>query len=360
VKREDQYLTFHISRFMHRRCKVKLLLLGGTVFLGRHIVEAALGRGHEVTLFNRGQKNPGLFPQLEQLRGNRDGDLTALQGRRWDAVIDPSGYVPRIVRASALLLADAVEHYTFISSISVYAGFATLGMDESAPVGRLEDETVEDVSRFYGPLKALCERAAERAMPGRVLNLRPGLIVGPHDPSDRFTYWPVRVAKGGEVLTPGSPEHLTQIIDVRDLAEWTVCMVEERTTGVYNATGPDDELTMGRLLDACRAVSSSDARCVWVSEQFLLDAGITPWTELPLWVPDNEENAGFSRVDCRKAFAAGLAFRPLADTVRATLAWDATRPVDAPRRNGLKPEREAELLEAWRARLRPARTKRSG
>jgi 2'-hydroxyisoflavone reductase len=187
-------------------------------------------------------------------------------------------------------------------------------------------------------------------MPGRVLNVRAGLIVGPHDPSDRFTYWPVRVATGGEVLAPDTPERPVQIIDVRDLAEWTVRMAEGRQSGTLNTTGPDHELSMGRLLDECRAVSGSDARPVWVREQFLLDAGITPWTELPLWVPDTEENAGFNRIDCRRAFASGLTFRPLAETVRATLDWDATRPAGTPRRNGLRPEREADLLAAWKAR----------
>src|SRR5688572_29497367 len=197
---------------------MRLLVLGGTKFLGRAVVEAAVARGHEPTLFHRGLTNPGLFPDLEHLRGDRDGGLAALQGRTWDAVIDPSGYVPRIVRASAELLADAVEHYTFISSISVYPSFPTPGMDESSPVGTLEDPTVEDVPAHYGPLKALCEQAAEAAMPGRVFHVRAGLIVGPNDPSDRFTYWPVRVAKGGDVLAPGSPERPVQIIDVRDLA----------------------------------------------------------------------------------------------------------------------------------------------
>jgi 2'-hydroxyisoflavone reductase len=329
---------------------VKILMLGGTVFLGRHIVEAALARGHEVTLFNRGQNNPELFPELEKLRGDRDGDLTALEGRRWDVVIDPSGYVPRIVRASAELLADAVEHYTFISSISVYPTFTQVGMDESAPVGTLEDPTVEDVPANYGPLKALCEQAAEAAMPGRVFHVRAGLIVGPNDPTDRFTYWPVRVAKGGDFIAPGSPERPVQVIDVRDLSEWTVRMAEARKAGVYNATGPDHTLTMGRLLDECRQVSANDARPVWVEGQFLLDQGVTPWTELPLWVADTPEYAGFSSVDCRKAFADGLTFRPIAETIRATLDWDATRPADAPRRNGLREEREAELLAAWRAR----------
>jgi 2'-hydroxyisoflavone reductase len=223
-------------------------------------------------------------------------------------------------------------------------------MDESAPVGTMEDPTVEDVAAHYGPLKALCEQAAEAAMPGRVFHMRAGLIVGPNDQSDRFTYWPGRVAKGGDVLAPASPERPVQVVDVRDLAEWNIRMAEQRKAGVYNATGPDYTLTMGRLLDECKAVSGSDARFVWIQGQFLLEQGVTPWTELPLWVPDTEEYAGFSSVDCRKAFADGLTFRPLAETVRDTIAWDATRPAAAPRRNGLRAEREAELLAAWRAR----------
>jgi 2'-hydroxyisoflavone reductase len=257
--------------------------------------------------------------------------------------------VPRIVRASAEALAGAVEHYTFVSSISVYASFSTIGIDEQAPVGKLADESVEQVDgETYGPLKALCEQAAEQALPGRVLNLRPGLIVGPHDPTDRFTYWPQRVAEGGAVLAPNRPEHGTQIIDVRDLAEWTVQMVEARQVGIYNATGPEYRLTMGQLLDACRAVSGSDAQISWVSERFLLDAGVQPWSELPLWVPaEDPSNAGFDAIDCSRAIAAGLRFRPLADTIRDTLAWAATRPADHAWRAGLAREREAELLAAW-------------
>jgi nucleoside-diphosphate-sugar epimerase len=331
---------------------MKLLILGGTVFLGRHLVEAALARGHAVTLFNRGQHNADLYPEVEKLRGDREGDLAALHGRAWDAAIDTCGYVPRVVRASAELLADAVSHYTFISSISVYAGFKELGIDENAAVGVLADPTVEEVTgESYGPLKALCEQAAEQAMPGRVLNIRPGLIVGPHDPTDRFTYWPVRVARGGEVLAPGRPERHVQVIDVRDLAEWTVRMVEGRQTGVYNATGPEYSLTMGQLLDVCRAVSGSDARFSWVGEDFLAEKEVGPWMEVPLWIPESDPDAaGFSDVDCGKAIAAGLSFRDLAETVRATLAWDATRPPDVERRAGLKAEREAELLRGWHER----------
>jgi len=331
-----------------------ILIIGGTVFLGRYLVEAALARGHTLTLFNRGQHNPELFPAVEKLRGDRDGGLSVLHGRRWDAAIDTCGYVPRIVQASAELLADAVEHYTFISSISVYADFSTIGIDERAPVGTLADATVEVVDgETYGPLKALCEQAAERAMPGRVLNVRPGLIVGPHDPTDRFTYWPQRVAQGGAVLAPNRPEHGTQIIDVRDLADWIVHMVEARQTGVYNATGPDYRLTMGQVLDTSRAVSGSDARISWVSERFLLDAGVHPWSELPLWVPaEDPSNTGFDMIDCTKAISAGLRFRPLADTIRDTLTWEATRPADHEWHAGLTREREAELLKAWGSRQR--------
>jgi 2'-hydroxyisoflavone reductase len=334
---------------------MKLLIIGGTVFLGRHLVEAALARGHEVTLFNRGQHNPDLYPEVEKLRGDRDpraGDgsgLEILRGRGWDAAIDTCGYVPRVVQSSAELLSGAVDHYTFISSISVYAGFRELGIDEGAPVGTVDDPMVEEVSgETYGPLKALCEQAAEAAMPGRVLVIRPGLIVGPHDPTDRFTYWPRRVARGGEVLAPGRPGRHVQIIDVRDLAEWTLDMVSAKRTGVYNATGPTEPLTMGGLLDVCRSVGASDARITWVDEVFLAERGVGPWIELPLWIPESDPDAaGFSDVSVRKALDAGLAFRELATTVRDTLAWEAVRPVGHEWRAGLKPEREAELLAAW-------------
>jgi 2'-hydroxyisoflavone reductase len=328
---------------------VKVLILGGTVFLGRHLVQAASARGHEVTLFNRGEHNPDLFPEVEKLRGNRDGGLSQLRGRRWDAVIDTCGYVPRVVRTSAEMLADAVDHYTLVSSLSVYANMSKVGIDESDPVGTLHDETVEEVTgETYGPLKALCEQAAERAMPGRVLNVRPGLIVGPHDPTDRFTYWPVRVVRGGDVLLPGRPERQVAFIDVRDLAEWIMHAVESRLTGVYNADGLDYPLTMQQLVETCRNVSGSDARFVWVDETFLTEAGVTPWSEMPLWIPESDPDAaGFFAFSIDKAMAAGLTFRPLDETVRDTLAWEATRSKDREWRAGLKSEREAELLERW-------------
>jgi 2'-hydroxyisoflavone reductase len=326
---------------------MKLLLLGGTVFLGRHIVETALARGHEVTLFNRGQHNPDLFPGVEKLRGDRNGDLVALAGRQWDAAIDTCGFVPRAVRASARALANSVKHYTFISSISVFVDFSVEGIDESSPLARLEDESVEEVTNeTYGALKALCEQAAEEVMPGRVLVVRPGLIVGPDDPTDRFTYWPHRMAQGGEMLVPGRPKQQTQFIDVRDLAGWIVRMVEEGKTGVYNATGPDYPLSMRQFLEECQSVSGSDTRFTWVDEAFLGD--ILEEVNFQPWVPD--EYVGMRDVNCNKAFAAGLTFRPLADTARDTLAWKANISIKDEMRSGLKPKQEQELLQKWHSR----------
>jgi len=329
---------------------MKLLILGGTVFVGRHLVEAALARNHDVTLFNRGQHNANLFPDVETLHGDRDGGLDPLKGRRWDAVVDTCGYTPRVVRASADLLSGAVGHYTFISSISVYRDVSRPGVDESGAVGTLEDTTTEEVTGdTYGPLKALCERAVEEAMPGRTLVVRPGLIVGPHDPTDRFTYWPRRVARGGDTLAPGRPDGAVQFIDARDLAAWTLRMIETGRTGTYNATGPDKSLTIGVLLDVCNRESGGTARFVWVDEPFLLREEVGPWIELPLWIPDDMDMRGHSAIDCCKAIAARLTFRPLNETVRNTLAWDATRPANTARAAGLRPERETELLDKWRA-----------
>ncbi len=328
---------------------MKLLILGGTLFVGRHLVEIALDRGVEVTLFNRGQTNPGVFPEVETLIGDRDGGLNVLVGRRWDAVIDPSGYVPRLVRDSAEFLVDATDHYTFISSISAFADFKQSGKNEDDLVGTLEDETVEAVTgETYGPLKALCEAAVETVFPGRALNVRPGLIVGPYDPTDRFAYWPYRVAQGGEVLAPAPPTSPVQIIDARDLAAWTLDMIAGRQAGVYNATGPVAPLTMGTVLETCRSVTGSQVNFNWVSEAFLLEQEVAPWTELPLWIPESDkEFTGFCQVDVRKAVAAGLAFRPLAQTVADTLAWSHTRGKDYEWRGGLKLERERELLKRY-------------
>jgi 2'-hydroxyisoflavone reductase len=344
---------------------MKLLILGGTRFLGRHLVESALGRGHEVTMFNRGRLNPELFPEVERLSGDRDGQLDALRGRSWDAVVDTSGYLPRVVRDSARLLADAAGHYTFVSSISVYSDTRAPGVDEGRDVARITDEELREAEALpqsellsapffwerYGALKALCERAAEGEMPGRVLNVRAGLIVGPHDYSDRFTYWPRRVAEGGDVLAPGDPARPVQFVDARDLADWLVLAAESGVAGTFNATGPDYALTLGRFLEECDAATGAGANFVWADEKFLLEAGVKPWVELPLWMDSSDEDTRyFQAVSVERAVAAGLAFRPLAETVRDTLAWDLARPAGAERRAGLARGRESEVLAAWRAR----------
>jgi 2'-hydroxyisoflavone reductase len=334
---------------------VRLLILGGTLFVGRHLVAAALQRGHTVTLFNRGQHNPDLFPEVEKLRGDRAGDLAALRGRRWDAAVDTNGYIPRLVAASARALEAAVEHFTFISTLSVYALPGPAGLDETAAVAALPPAlagTEVITAETYGPLKALCEQAVLAVFGGRALVLRPGLIVGPHDPTDRFTYWPVRVARGGEVLAPGRPERPVQFIDARDLAAWTLDLIEQRHAGTFNAVGPAEPLTMGALLAACRAEASqaargAAARFAWVPDQFLQAHNVQPYTELPLWVPEAEAG-GFDHFSARRALEAGLKIRPLSVTIRDTLAWAASRPAAYAWRNGLAPEREAALLEAWR------------
>jgi 2'-hydroxyisoflavone reductase len=314
---------------------VRLLVLGGTVFLGRAVVADALGRGHEVTVFNRGHHPTPAG--ATQLRGDRAAsDLGALATGEWDSVIDTSGYVPRLVGAAATLLAPRIGHYCFVSSVSVYApGPAP---DESAPVATLSDPTVEDIGGGnYGALKALCETAADAATDGRSLAVRPGLIVGPHDPTGRFTYWPHRFARGGDVLVFDRPERPTQFVDVRDLAAWIVSACEARITGPVNVTG---SWTMGALVDACLAEAPPGTRPVWVPEDRLVAHEVGEWMELPLWIaPDSPEAASLASVDYARATATGLTLRPLADTVRATLA-DAA-PVDGV---GLAPDRERELL----------------
>ncbi len=328
-----------------------LLILGGTLFLGRWLVEAARARGHRVTLFNRGRHNPELFPDVEKLRGDRAQDLSALDGRRWDAVIDTCGYAPSVVRASADRLAPRVDRYVFVSTISVYRDWSTPGVDEGGPLAELPEGAGEAVTgETYGPLKALCEQALEAALPGRALVVRPGLIVGPHDPSGRFTYWPVRAARGGEVLAPGRPEAQVQFIDARDLAEWTVRLVEQGGAGRFNATGPERPLEMGAVLEACAREAGAEPSWTWVDDAFLVEQGVQPYTELPLWIPAGPETAGLNLVDCSRALAAGLTFRPLQATVRDTLEWARAAPEPLPPGAGLAPDRERELLDAWRAR----------
>jgi 2'-hydroxyisoflavone reductase len=339
----------------------RILILGGTGFLGPAIVEHAVGRGHEVTLFNRGRTNADLFPELEQLRGDRNtGELDALRGREFDAVIDTSAYVPGHVTAAAELLKDQVGQYLLISSISVYPSFGEEGgvMSEDGAVAGVPDEVVAEVKtiqesfrdggRYYGGFKAMCEAAAEAVMPGRVANIRPGLIVGPRDNSDRFTWWPVRIAKGGEVLAPGEPDQPVQFIDVRDLGEWVVHCAEEGHTGVYNATGFDGVVTMAQVLYGCRCATARPVTITWADEDFLGEQKVGPWMQMPLWLPARKNT--IASID--RAQAKGLRFRPVADTIRDTLAWAEEEAERRPmfRRTGLPPKREAEVLAAWHAR----------
>ena len=326
---------------------MRILIIGGTRFLGRHLVEAALDHRHDVTLFNRGKTNPDLFPEIETILGDREHDVEKLNGRLWEAVIDTSGHLPRIVRLSADVLKENVTRYVFISSISVYDNFRKVGINETDPVGKIQDEATEEITgETYGPLKALCEQAVQDIYGlERTLIVRPGLIVGPHDPTDRFTYWPVRVARGGDVLAPEKPEAPVQVIDGRDLSAFIIKLIEDHASGIYNATGPDYELTLGKLLDVSKQVSGSDATIRWASLDFLNQNKVEPWSDMPTWVPDDEEGAGFSRVDVSKAIQAGLRFRPLEETVRDTLEWAKARPADHQWRAGLAPEREQELLE---------------
>ena len=332
---------------------MRLLILGGTVFLGYALAEEAVARGHEVTIFSRGKSASGLLSNVKHLIGDRDGGLQALEQGTWDAVIDTSGYVPRLVKASAELLEGRVGQYTFISSVSVYRDLSRPGAAEEDAVLELEDEESEDVAAHYGALKARCEAVLAEQLPGRVLVIRPGLIVGPRDPTDRFTYWPSRIARGGDVLAPGPTAAPVQIIDVRDLASWILSMTEARRTGVFNAAGEPGRVTMQALLERSCSVLNPSARLVWADGDFLAGRGAGAWVELPLWLPASGETAAFTgmvqvRVD--KALNAGLSFRPLEETIRDTAEWDAGRPADTPRKAGLAPEREAELLAAWYGR----------
>lgn len=335
---------------------MKILILGGTRFLGRILAEKAMENGHEVTLFNRGKTDPAVFPEVEKLIGDRNGDLGSLKGRKWDAVIDTSGYLPWTVRESAELLADAASHYTFISSASVYDELEEPGIDEDHPVLKLPDERVEElktmnpaeaIQQHYGELKYLCEEEVTRFFSGRSLIVRPGLIVGPYDMTDRFSYWVNRIAEGGEVLAPGRRDKPVQFIDVRDLGEWILRMVESEAAGTYNATGPETPMTMEAFLDICKETVGSSSEFVWVDEKFLIGHEVKGWSDLPLWIPDSFNMDGFLAVDIQKALAAGLKFRPLEETVLDTFAWEKTRAVSE-KQAGLQPEKEQAVLVDWK------------
>ncbi|MSR41630.1 MAG: NAD-dependent epimerase/dehydratase family protein [Phycisphaerales bacterium] len=356
-----------------------ILILGGTGFLGPHLVEQALAKGWKLTLFNRGKTDPKLFAaerykEIVQLRGDRDPNkdegLKSLEavvaervkeGRPFDAVIDNSGYFPRIAKASAELVAPATQLYMFVSTISVYTD-NSIAPDESTAVGTMEDPTTEAITgESYGPLKALCEQAAELACKGKTTVVRPGLIVGPGDDSLRFSYWPVRVAEGGKVLAPKQPDPYAsrvQFIDVRDLAQFMLKLVEDGHTGTYIANGPAGPLSMEEMLAGMKASVSDSVEFVWADEAWLLEQGVDPWMGLPLWIPQGKENDGVGRANCAKAFAHGLQCRPLAQTSADTIAdfeaGAAARPTTFAWGSGRAPSisrvREAELIAAWNAR----------
>ena len=327
---------------------MKILILGGTVFLGRHIVDSALKKGHELTLFNRGKHNADLFPDIEKIRGDRKTDIDKLKGREWDAVIDTCGYVKSDVVKSSEVLKDNAGKYIFVSSASVYRDYKTIDMDESYPVGTVEDEDVEEMNvENYGPLKAVCEKVISKAFPKAYVNVRAGLIVGPHDISDRFTYWVRRVAEGGKVLCPGNGSTPIQYIDVRDIADWIIKMTGGDSYGTYNATGLDYTYTMHEFLKDCKSVGRSDAEFIWADDKFLEENEVAPWSDMPVWLPDsNPDYAGFSKANIDKALKDGMTFRKPADTIKATLDWDKTRTDAEEMRAGLKREREKELLNA--------------
>lgn len=323
---------------------MKLLILGGTVFLGRHLSIQALERGHQLSLFNRGQSNPDLFPEAEHLVGNRDGDLHALEGRTWDAVIDVCGYIPRIVRQSAEVL-NGVGRYAFISTISVYPDPSHKGLKESDAVGVLEDPTIETIDGgSYGPLKAACEQEIREAFSDRSLIIRPGLIVGPDDKTDRFTYWPVRFDEGGEVLVPDRPKQPTQFIDVRDLAAFILTMVEMGAEGTVNVTGPTAPMALSEMLHRCAVGVGSKSTLLPLPTDFLESNGVQPWSDLPLVLPYDGSGDGMGTIDVSKAISKGLVCRELEETARDTLKWFHENRTRESLKAGLSVEREMELL----------------
>ena len=335
---------------------LRILILGGTGFTGPYQVRYALSRGHKVTTFNRGKTHPGELPnEVEQLIGDRNGQLDALKGRKWDIVIDNPTTLPAWVRDAAQILKGNVERYVFISTVSVYAD-TNNGVDETALLAKYDGpdaykETLEAMKasgyKTYGPLKTLSEKETEEWFPGKTLIIRPGLIVGPRDETDRFTYWPVRIDRGGEVLAPGTSGDPVQFIDARDLAEWTIRMVENRETGIYNATGPTKPLGIGNMLDEIKGALRSDAKFTWLPAEFLKQQKVEAWSDMPVWAGDE---LGLARTKIDRARAKGLTFRPLAETARDTLAWFKSLPQDRQSKlhAGLTPERETEVLATWK------------
>jgi len=340
---------------------MNILILGGTGFTGPFQVKYALSRGHNVTVFNRGRTHPGELPkEAEQLIGDRNGQLDALKGRKWDVCIDNPTTLPVWVRDAAQILKGNVDRYVFISTISVYADNSRPGMDESGPLAEYAGSdpmketqaTLRANMSLYAPLKVQSEKEAEKWFPKKTMVIRPGLIVGPGDESDRFTYWPVRVERGGEVLAPGTPKDGVQFIDARDLAEWTIRMVELGATGIFNATGPDYKLTMGKMLDDIKTAIRSDAQFTWVDADFLLTQKVRAWSDMPVWVAPRGGETGFSQISVKKALSKGLTYRPVGDTAQATLEWFKKQPAErqAKLRSGISAEREEAVLAAWHAK----------
>lgn len=324
---------------------MNILILGGTIFLGKHLVAEALKRGHNVTLFNRGKHNPDIFPEVEKVRGDRLTDLNKLSGRKFDAVLDTCGYFPRAVKISTEFFKGNVPHYTFISSISVYSNLSEKGIDENSETGTIEDETFEEVTgESYGPLKRLCEKVAESVYGDAALNIRPGLIVGIDDPSDRFTYWVNRTARGGKMIVPDSFDRQIQYINARDLAAFNIHMIEKSAGGIYNVTGPGEPETFGEFISKCIEVTGVTPELINLSEEFIMKNDIAPYTELPLWVP--ESWSGLDQVNISKAINASLKFTPTGETIAETLEFDRLRK-NYTLRSGLTPERELELIELW-------------
>ena len=332
---------------------MKILVLGGTGFIGPHMVREMLRRGHEVTLFNRGKRNASLFPDVETLIGDRNSQLDALKGRQWDGVVDNSGYVPRMVRESASLLSSSVPHYLFISSISAYSRF-DVELDENSPLGTMPDETVEEVTNeTYGPMKALCEKAVSDVYGvEHTTVLRPTYICGPGDHTDRFSYWPLRASRGGEMLWPGTPADALQIIDVRDLALFVVDCIEQRINGIYNTVTPKGDYTMGRLLADSQAVSASEVTPIWMDLDFIEKHKLLETNGLPTWAPSTGEEAKWAYASGERAVEAGMVNRPIRETVRDLLDWWKTLPEErtSKMRAGLTAERESELIAGWKAR----------
>ncbi len=325
---------------------MKILIIGGTKFVGRHISEAVLKAGHELTIFHRGKTNPDLFEKAEELTGDRDGNLEALIGKKWDVVIDTCGYFPRVVRQSAELLKDAVSRYVFISTISVYDDLSETGITEDSKLAELKGDVEEEVTgETYGPFKVECEKVVQEVYGDRALIIRPGLIVGPHDHSDRFTYWVMRTNREGTIVTPKGDWNV-QFIDVRDLAEWTVKMSQDEKSGVYNATGPDFDLTFRALLDRCQKVLGKNPEIIEVDHEFLSQYDVKPWSDIPLWMP-GDEASGVFEVNILKAMEEGLVFRRLEETIKDTYVWALERPDDYEMKAGLKPDKEKLIAEDW-------------